>query len=339
MNAAIDILRLVCVLLVVPRHCPYSHRVPIPPCGLVRNFECFFSTFPSLDILFFLSGFLFFVNLGPDADFCASWLAKLRRRAATLFVPYLAWTTALFVWNAIFHRFPEWMSPSDIVHVLRFYIEGGFGLWYLKTLMIAALAAPAYWLAFKALGRFSVPVGLAICILRVSPVDRLFFNPWYFLGACLAFEGVDLNKAVRGLRRFLPAAFVAFLLFQTLRAANVCIPRCVGFVPYLLAASFFSACTGVDIRKYPRLRVMCEASMFLYVSHIFVAWPVGRLVPVFIPLKSGVSASAAFIVRTVLTIVADFALFLVLRKFAPKTLSVITGGRGSASPGFSGRQG
>ena len=95
---AINVLRFFCVLFIVPLHCTYSHRVPIPPCGLVKNAERFLCSFPSLSILMLLSGFLFFRTFRNGESFFSVWRVKLRRRIPALLVPYLLWTVASFAW-------------------------------------------------------------------------------------------------------------------------------------------------------------------------------------------------------------------------------------------------
>jgi hypothetical protein len=330
---AINMLRFFCVLFIVPLHCTYSHRVPIPPCGLVKNAERFLCSFPSLSILMLLSGFLFFRTFRNGESFFSVWRVKLRRRIPALLVPYLLWTAASFAWCWLFNTFPEGMSAGRPTDVLRWFVgvdgwrthPGGFGLWYLKSLMIASLLAPLYWLSFRVLGSAAILVGIFLCAHPPLPVDHPLFSSWYFLGGGLAFNGVSLEKATARMHGLLPLTVAAFFGYQVCRAAEIDLPAFSAFVPFLLAAALFSACFLRTQKN--RLLSACQASTFLYFSHFFVSQAIGQIIWRTIPLKTGGGAAMAYFARTFLTIALCILLFFIVRRIAPRALAVVTGNR------------
>lgn len=332
---ALDLLRFFCVLCIVPLHCRYSHRVPMPLCGLVEKSERLLSFFPSLQILLLLSGYLFFTGMSGTFSFSV-WTAKLRRRISSLFVPFLLWSFASFVWQNVFQTLPEGMSPWRLFDVLRWIVgwngwsshPGGFGLWYIKTLLIASLLAPFYWVVYRSLGTAAVLVGVFLVLHPPLPIDYPLFSAWFFLGGSLSFNAFKLEKATSQMDGLLPCSIAGFVALSVLHSIKVPVPLFLTAVPFLLAASLFSFfCRGETV--WPKWVVFfARGSTFLYFSHFFTSRILVPLIEIVIPVdKGGGYAVLAYLVRVLAATTLSFALFFSLRRFSPRFLSVLTGNR------------
>lgn len=334
-SRAIDLLRFFCVLFIIPLHCCFSHKVQIPPCGLVRNAEWFFCSFPSLDVLLFLSGFLFFRNVPADRTFFGVWGQKLRRRGPSLLVPYLLWTAAAYAANGIFRMFPEGMDPSRPADVLRWFVgwdgwrshPGGWGLWYVKSLILAALLAPLYWTAFRLTGPASILIGLFLFIRPPLPIDHPLFSAPFFLGGALAFERNSLWSLARRTGKILPLAGLAFFGWMLCCGTGTRLPGFLSVVPYVFAASLFARFCDPKNRIPGWLSEIASASTFVYFAHFFVSKAVGPALRIAIPLDSGRAAATAYVLRVAGTTVLSILLFFAIRKTAPGVMAVLTGNR------------
>ena len=333
-SAAIDVLRFFSVLCIVPLHCRMSHHVQIPPCRLVGNVESWFCAFKGLPVLLFLSGWLFFRGVPPDSGFRAFWLAKLRRRIRSLGLPFLIWCVAAFVYRKALGKLPSELNVANPFHILRYLIgwdgicshPGGFGLWYLKTLMIAAVLAPLYWLTYRVLGRIAVIAGI-FCVLRPPvPIDFPFFNAWFFLGGSLAYQKVELSKLSCGFERLFPVSILLFVMYQLLQASRCHFASCLDFMPYAIALSIHGFVRKMD-RLPEWLLTLSKSSTFVFFVHFFVAGGIGTALRMLIRPDTGWEASVAYILCIVGVTSVSLLGYYSLSRIAPRFLAAATGGR------------
>ena len=334
-SQAIDLLRFFCVLFIIPLHCCFSHKVPIPPCDLVRTVERFFCSFPSLNVLLFLSGFLFFRSVPTNWQFFSVLKKKLWRRISSLLVPYLLWTAVTFAANCMFRTFPEGMEPSRPIDILRWIVgwdgwishPGGFGLWYIKSLFLAALLAPLYWFAFRLLGPTSILIGIFLCTHPPTPIDYPLFSSPYFLGGALAFEKISLEDLSKRTYRLFPVAGLAFAGWMFCKGINIKLPDFLAAIPYFFSIVLFSVCCHPKTKISAWLTEITRSSTFVYFAHFFVSRAVGSALQFAIPLNSGRAAAAAYIIRVAGTVVLSISLFFAIRKLTPGIMSALTGNR------------
>ncbi len=185
-----------------------------------------------------MSGFLFFRALTPTA---AQFVAKYRRRARTLLVPFLLWSAWSLAVYVVVHALPfgstytsadalERLTPLAVVRMLLVR-PVAYPLWFLQALLVCVLVAPLLWwmvrrLQVVALVPFAVP-----WVLNVDVGDSEYVNfkalLFFTLGALLAVRlregrrvpasgigGAERSAALG--RVLLPAFVVASLLFTAL---------------------------------------------------------------------------------------------------------------------------
>lgn len=332
-SSAIDVLRLFCVFSIVPLHCRMSYNVSIPPCGLVQNVEAWFCSFRGLQILLFLSGWLFFRAVPSDVRFWSFWSDKLRRRVRSLAIPFLIWCGLAFVYRAVLGKLPDGMTPANPVHIIRYLVgwdgitshPGGFGLWYIKTLIIASAMAPLYWIAFRLLGRIGLVLGAFLVVRPPLPIDFPFFSGWFFLGGCVAYLGIDLRQLSSGFGKLLPFSVGLFLVYQLCVGMRGRFPGFLEFVPYALALSIHAAVCDKGAPLW--LVSITKTSTFVYFLHFFVAGGTRQALTMVVRPSSGLTASVAYVLCIFLVLFLSLAAFFLLRCLSPKALALVTGGR------------
>lgn len=335
-SSAIDVLRFFCVLFVVPLHCCMSYHVPIPPCDSVLNVEAWFCAFgfKGLAVLLFLGGWLFFRGVPQKTGFVGFWIPKFRRRIKSLGIPFLIWFAVALAYRGALGKLPAEMDASDPLHVLRYMIgwdgfcahPGGAGIWYLKTLLVAAALAPLYWAAYRALGRIALVAGVFCAISPPFSIDFPFFSAWFFLGGCVAYQRIELSDLTSGFDRALPVSAVLFAAYQLLAASRIPHARFLDFAPYALALSVFETVRKMD--EVPGwLSKTVKSSTFVYFAHFYAAGAVGAALRAAIRPETGLQASVAYVLCVFPVAASAVSGYFVLRRFAPRFLAAITGGR------------
>ena len=334
-SRALDILRFLLVACIVPLHCTVAHRMQAPSNAHVLQVQRLLCV-PCLDILFLISGYLFFRGTAGVGPFWRVWKDKCIRRIGSLLVPYLVWSAVAIAWYASTRSFPDGHSigsPAGLASLLVgwngiFSHPVGFALWYTKSLMLFALLAPLYWCCFRALGRTSVIVALFLAAFPPVRIDWPFFNSWLFLGGSLAWNGASLSGLAGGARRkailFLPL-LAAWRIWDAFGAAPP--PRFLDCIPVLAWLCVYDALLAGKFAHL--LSRLAPVASFLYFSHVlFSKATLAVLLKLFFGgLISPTGGIVLFLARTAITLVASLSAFFFLRRTAPKLLRMLTGAR------------
>ena len=103
-------------------------------------------------VFFFISGFLFFLN--TNGFTLSQYKEKLRRRVATLLVPYILWNTVFFVLHSAksILAAPSDCTTTDAIALLRTFPSAFWNyadlcpadlpLWFVRDLIVVALFTP-----------------------------------------------------------------------------------------------------------------------------------------------------------------------------------------------------
>ncbi|RPI31550.1 MAG: acyltransferase [Actinomycetota bacterium] len=306
-------------------------------------------------LLFAISGFLFFRTLVPATD---QFLAKYRRRARTLAVPFLlwsAWGVALYV---TLHALPldsgyvspgalERLTPAALLEMLLVR-PVAYPLWFLQALLFCVLVSPLLWalvrfvqvaalLPFAALWLSNVGVGGSN---YVNFKALLFFT----LGALIAVRlregrwvpltGLGAAERSQALGRFLLPSFVlAALLFTWLLRAETAW-WAGGLHKALMCFAVAALWFGYDAYLAPLARrpaVMWAAgfSFFVYAAHepplmiakrVLMRWAGG-------PAAGDAAVVLVYFAAPLVTIAACLVAGWALRRWARPAYALMTGRR------------
>lgn len=284
-----------------------------------------FMNIPFLQILFVLSGYLFFYTHGGAnrKDWIQNvWKEKLRKRIKTLLIPYIIWCLVAIIYNHfILHKvFPD--SISDFF--MQFWDAGaghpiGKAMWYMKSLILFSLLSPLYYYAVKWLKHFVLVIVLLVIVCFNIPIDYPYFNVYILLGSYLAIIGLSFYDIVKSVDW--RCCLAVYLLFKVLFLTGVLDLNV--FLPINLCC--FIGLFGL-LMKYDIPPVVAASSSFVYFVHPFVQ----GVRNIFIRFVDTSSLSSCFCVwmltaLTVMTVCS--ALFFFMKRFTPKYLSVLTGDR------------
>lgn len=290
-------------------------------------------------VFFIVSGYLFF--LGVDKFSLSLYRQKLKRRFTTLFIPYLAWNTLcalLFVvkagmagFNGLgiidaagridWLRFAEgfWMIPQ--IDDMPF----AFAFWFIRNLMcIAAVSPLLFWIGRSWLLTVLV---IAVTILTDEP---LFGAEFFVIGACLSLHRYDLMKMrLRGWRLVMITAIyvgcalaifyeVCTTMYMSLRYILVL----SGFVVFLNAA--------LRLRHIGSTRpgaVMIGATFWIYALHQCFCSFVRKFWLAVVGDSEWFTALLSYGLSFLTLVGVSVLSWLLMRRFAPRALAILTGDR------------
>lgn len=324
-SSALNALRLFCVLSVVMIHC-----LPNPPdmaavigatdMAKVTVWHHVFCLFPALQLLFLVSGYLFFRGIGQLYDWKRDYIKKIRGRFIGLFLLYFVYCILGLIFNIVVKHEPL-PSISEFIYGLwpldPMKSPMGKGMWYIRSLIIFTFLSPLYYIVIRTLKHFCLPLFFILLHLGWS-ITFAYFNCWLFLGAYLAYSGITLSSIARHFdwRITLPLAIlihVANALWQL---------PCPNFVQeFLFLVGSISLFSRIKIAP-----ILTASSTFMYVFHFFL---VGALKHMFFRLLPHEmwAYNANMLMTWGTSILICFLLFLVIRRSKYLCL-ILTGGRG-----------
>jgi hypothetical protein len=227
----ISYLRLVLVLALVflhyggvygSEHSPYRgyQGQELPVASILISFLLYLG-FTAVPAMSALSGFLFFQGATRDAppDFVRKW----RRRASTLVLPFLLWSSGFAALAYAVHLLEPNMFRSDFttedrgtIQMLADAVLGltrtpvAFQLWFVRDLIVTIAVSPVIWLLMGRMPRITLAVATALWIADhdLWIFQRLDVPLFFAFGAACAMHGWRPDLP----RRWILPAFVLFLV-------------------------------------------------------------------------------------------------------------------------------
>ena len=264
---------------------------------------------------------------------------KLRSRVRTLLVPYLLWNTIYFLIYLVFGKAGLSEAPRAV-----FLYSCNPVFWYLWQLLLITALTPLLYLLLrrKVPGVLFLSAVFVLAVLNGSlPVhycneDALFY---YSLGAFSALcyrDAVEkpqddsgrklLSRQFAGtLAVFLLSGILETALSMPYRLAGTILQRAFGaaLIWFLIEGAGRFIVSGDDGSLPPFMNL----NFFVYATHYMTIRAVWALEGA---LRLGESAAAniiTYLLMPAFCIAAACGLHRVLRKFAPRVLLVLTGGR------------
>ena len=337
-SSVIKHLRLVLMVMVV-----YIHSKPVPR-GTFGAYDNVYDIVSGIlcsvavPLFFVFSGYLFFAGGEFSA---ASYVAKLKKRARTLLLPYVIWSLAFILLLFVFQR----IAPAQFSNSFPLVSEFSAGdwwnamwvnpiqyqFWFLRDLMVTIVLSPLIWALVRYLKLFAVAaLGIPFLLSVSIPVPGLGLSSLFFfsLGAFFSLFKVDFVQISR--RCFYPVLIVYVLLV----AASIVLGKAdrlggavhglgiiAGLFCYIGLADRFSSCLG----KLPE--VFYSSSFFIYAFHGIPILFAMRILEKGGLLSSPARAIGAYFIVPVLIIAVSIILYSLLRKLMPRLTGLITGGR------------
>lgn len=298
---------------------------------------------------FLISGYLFFLGFGRSRD----WLAKkLLSRTRSVLVPLLVWNLIvllllliaqnLTVTSVFFSGKSPWSNSIRDFGLLDFLnaligVKGDpilYPLWFLRDLFLMCLLAPLYFVLPRLIQLSLVLVLGGLWLFDAWPygvptVEACFF---FSLGGLVALSRRDL---------FLLDPYLkwACAVLAVLVTAGFFVPADEGISTVLTHLKHLTGVVMVlSISRHlvlmPRTSAMLVAlsapSFFLFVAHEPLLTIVRKTMYMsFVPDSSG-AALLIYFAAVASTVLLLLGIYYFAERFAPRTLSALTGGRSAA---------
>lgn len=300
----------------------------------------------AVPLFFFISGFLFFYNTEFGFD---AYKKKLRSRMRTLLIPYLLWNVIAALWLSI-RLLPclSWLFPTAHNLPLDFSLSAilaifwninnslypmDIPLWYVRDLIVTVLCVPIIYWFVKRFGKCSVIIlGLIWYIVQPLNLGHLcqlitafFFFSW---GAFYSINRLDFVKVFRKFS-FAPLFYVPIAILDVLTKGNEynCYIHMLGI---LLGVVAIVNITSYLIEKH-KVKVnafLANASFFVFVLHYLFLNELGKVIfKLMHQPESPYFGFFFYFLVPVITIIICLGLYIILNKYFPKMLAMLTGGR------------
>ena len=328
---AINVLRFICILFLLLLHSSVDHLVPVCCSDIVKTVQHTI-TIPFLQILFILSGYLFFYQKGENlasfnvADFVKkTYTAKLSKRVKSLLIPYVIWSLCSIVYQVfVKHRDIPLSNPFDYIVLLWDSGSGhpiGMALWYIRNLIVFAIVSPIYFIIVKYLGHLTLFLILFLSVLNI-PLDYPFFNVYLLLGSYFALSRItleNLSKKTNWMLCILCYLFLKILdLFHYVELNSI-------VSPILLMLGVIGALVKYEPKE--TLKKVSFASTFIYFCHPYFTGIRNVYMSLIDTTIVGLDIMIWF-VQAMTNFVICYCIYLFLKRFVPKLLNVLQGNRG-----------
>ena len=308
----------------------------------------------SVPVYFFIAGYVFFLGMRFSLE---AYRGKLRRRCSSLLMPYLMWNSAALLYllkifitggdasqlNLSLQAFLEsfWDDRYGIVPYTAGAADGTFPidkpLWFVRDLMLMALASPAIHAIYR-MGqrRASAVLGAATLIwaLRLplpghalQLLEAFVFFAW---GGLLSYHKRDMMIEFR--RFLLPSAVLYPAVALTIFILSPAWPQTTAYIKSvnIIVGLFFFYNVAAWLLEKGMCRVskfLASASFFIYCGHFILLDPVTRRLYGLLSPESNAGITAFYLASYACIVFLLLGGYALLRRFAPRILRLFTGGR------------
>lgn len=290
---------------------------------------------------FLISGYLFYNRYQQTID---CYLYKLKKRFYSLLLPYLFWSAFIIIVYYSAECIPSirnlFNDGHPLIHDFGFTdylkalwaMDNGYPmltqLWFVRNLIILAISAPIIYLVIRYTRLAGVAAFGIAWILHPGmayPLNSLFF---YSLGAWFSINNKSLTESVEQQNK------IIFILFPTIMITDLLLSD-ASFNIYLhriqtLTGVFFVIAVISFLLKKGRIRdiaFLSSSSFFLYVTHDPMLRFIRKFSLKLIDQSSELQIIISYFAAIIVDITIVYAIYWILRKYAPCFLKWTTGNR------------
>ena len=321
---------------------------PLPFGGAFPLYESTFYLFAqvlariAVPLFFLFSGFLFFYK--TNGFTIENYADKLKKRVRTLLIPYLFWNILYIVFYNISGKlFPgatesiigegytikDWLLVFWDINNTGYPVS--FQFWFIRDLMIVVLFTPLiHWLTKKIGCLLPLLLGILWLMGWWFKTAGFSINAFFFftLGAYISITRRNFVELVKPHVVFLGILYIVFVII-VFCAKSYDWVMYVKRVSILLGIVFAIAVSAVYIAK-GKCKVntfLAESSFFIYAYHVIALPIIKRVLLFIIPCTTDLRATILYFLLAAIVIFIGLILYYFLKKWLPKTMALITGGR------------
>jgi len=357
-SATIEKLRFPLVFLVVVLHSEYEAA------GILNNALSHVLAHVAVPSFFFISGYLFFVNLSQWGK--EVFINKLKRRYRSLFIPYILWITLFILWTLGIGLFLNILRGtfsvstdmfSDSLGGARLYwdsivnhrpIKGWLGItfsdtmpylypmWYVRDLMVATLLSPVAYFLLKQRKKNYVAY-LTLVLLFFSYISNIFIHSIHgFSIICLfpfclgAFYSLRNISFVKSFNKILAPSIIIGVLLFILEVYYDGRFTTIGsyMYPFWVIFGIISITNIVSTKKVGFTSKLSGSTFFVFAFHPFILnycrICISSLTSI---MPIFVAPYLNYILTPLLCVSVCVVLYDVLEKYIPSVSSILCGKR------------
>lgn len=299
---------------------------------------------------FFISGYLFFLNIGPS--FWEAYKVKLKKRIRTLFKPYILWislsilitvfsicTTSILFDRPIGRLYDYFATNGWIRLYWDSYEWGGYynilgmkltntspalvPFWFIRDLMVSVILSPVIYFLIKNLKGYLIAALIILYIFNIpTEYHGLGLNMWFSIGAYLAIFHIDFirycNKARWISYSMSILLFISCLLvYDNLLVSSLkLIFTFVGvFTMFVIAFDIHNSNIAAAFRK------MKSSTFFVYAFHGFIVTHIHTLLVALTAPIGECNHVVAYIVCPFITVGISLVLYRIGVKISPRIMT------------------
>ncbi|OGT90785.1 MAG: hypothetical protein A2514_04190 [Gammaproteobacteria bacterium RIFOXYD12_FULL_61_37] len=296
----------------------------------------------AVPLFFLMAGYLFFANLQPTME---GYLAKMRSRVRTLFVPFIFWNALVLaiillaqaspVTRPYFNEGAKLLSegtPYKYLNALFGFTRYpvAYHFWFIRDLMVMVLLAPLFALILR---YAALPFYLAVYVCWVGniwpvlvPGDASVF--FFAAGAHFALKG----KSLFALDRFGKAALAVYLPLLIIDVVwyeawfNIYLHR-TGLIAGVLVVLYATKLIMRNERMTRWLVGLGGSSFFVYAAHEPLLGTLRTIAYRYLPLEGDFTMLLLYLGIPALVMVLLVLLHRLLSLHFPRALGWVSGGR------------
>lgn len=305
----------------------------------------------AVPLFFFISGFLFFIK--TTSFTLRSYGGKLKKRAKTLLLPYLFWNIVVIAFYFLSQTLlPELVSGRqkwvgdytlsdwiwafwDTSHINPGITLKGFPaciqFWFLRDLMVVMLFSPIVYFLVNKLGWYAVIGWGLLWFLKIEFPMVGFSTTAFFFFSAGAYFSIHRKNFVELMQPFLFPSAVLFIMLVGIQLGCREESWC-GYIYQLniLAGLVFAITLSAYFLEKGKWHVnsfLADSSFFIYAYHAIVLIFVIKLLFRLIQPHTDGMVLAVYIVSPTVVILIGLFFYYILKKYLPKAMGLITGGR------------
>lgn len=299
---------------------------------------------------FFISGFFYFYGKPWDVPV---WVKNTRSRVRSLVVPFFLWSALAAAYAILVYKLG--LTRSTVVEEnstsIADWAKSIFGLnygedstmafpllvpfWFVRDLFVVALISPLWRLLLKN-GKLGLATLFALGALwfawQGKQIPGLSTTAIFFFCAG-AYFSIRKRNFAEDFSKIAVPAIIAYALLLTADVLTKDVPA-NNFVHKVQICAAIVAITawayrGICAGKLHANAFLAEASFFVFAAHCvgFFKKSYTKIIEYFYVPASDAELIVSFFAKTVFEVCACLAAFWILKKIAPRPLSLFTGGR------------
>ncbi len=295
----------------------------------------------AVPVFFLISGYLFFYRTNFSV---ATYVGKLQKRSRTLLVPYLFWNSLFLLFGYTLSKigistngFASYsFSPEECLAALWAREKSGcpavYPFWFIRDLMVCVVFSPIIWLLIQKT-KYALPLALGILWYFELPFIPLagFSNTALFffsLGASFSINQVNIVTLCNRFRGGYCIILIPFIVADVLTKGEACnlYIHHAGILLGLVCL-FKAASHGINSGMVKVHPFLSSASFFIFATHVpwFLKLEI-ELVQKHLPTAEWCMTLHYFF-KAIFIVLFALATYYILKRFAPKPMAIITGGR------------